>query len=252
MRPALHVAAVALVVLAGCNGVGPAPGTERPPEPTYPPGVTADGVSNATALVDAHREHVVAHGAVVRSNSTTAIRIAGEVRAVETTATARATPDLTRIHVVSRGVRVSGNETTAGRFEVYANETTVLRRMQYGNETSVRAESRDGGAPLVVERVVQAQHLRGALDSLEFAVVDTERRDDRTVTTLSADETTLSGDAPSRNAATLEVAASGRVLSLSVTRDRNTTTPVGRRTLDVTWADATTVEPPEWVQTRRQ
>ncbi len=252
MRPALHVAVVVLLVVAGCIGQGPAPLPDDSTDTTpYPPGVTADGVSNASALVDAHSDHVTTHGAVVTSNGTTIVRIGGEPRTVETSATARATPNLTRIHVVSWGVRVSGNETAPERYEVYANETTVLQRIEYENETSVRVERR-GDAPIVVERVVRAQPLRSALESLNFEVVGTERQHGRTVTTLSADETTLSDDTPSQNAATLEVAASGRVLSLSTVRDQNTTTAVGRRTLDVTWANAKTVEPPAWVQSRRQ
>jgi hypothetical protein len=252
MRFALQVAVVLVLLFAGCIGQGPAPLPDDSTETTpYPPGVTADGVSNASALVDAHRDHVTTHGAVVTSNGTTTVRIGGEPRTVETNATARSTPNLTRIHVVSWGVRVSGNETAPERYEVYANETTVLERIAYENETSVRVERR-GDAPIVVERVVRAQPLRAALESLDFEVVGTERRNGRTVTTLSADETTLSDDDPSRNAATLEVAASGRVLSLSTVRDQNTTTAVGRRTLDVTWSNATTVEPPAWVRNRSQ
>lgn len=253
MRPALHVAVVLVLLFAGCIGQGPAPLPDDSTETTpYPPGVTADGVSNASALVDAHRDHVTTHGAVVTSNGTTTVRFGGEPQTVETNATARATPNLTRIHVVSWGVRVSGNETAPERYEVYANETTVLQRIAYENETSVRVERRGESAPIVVERVVRAQPLRSALESLDLEVLGTERRNGRTVTTLSADETTLNGDTPSRNAATLEVAASGRVLSLSTIRDQNTTTAVGRRTLDVTWANATTVEPPAWVQNQRQ
>lgn len=251
MRSALHVAVVVLLLFAGCLGQGPAPLPDDSTETTpYPPGVTADGVANASALVDAHREHVIAHGATVTSNSTTTVRIGGEPRTVETNATALATPNLTRIHVVSWGVRVSGNETAPERYEVYANETTILQRIAYEDETSIRVERR-GDAPIVVERVVRAQPLRSALESLEFEVLETERRNGRTVTTLSADETTLNGDTPSQNAATLEVAVSGRVLSLSTVRDQNTTTAVGRRTLDVTWADATAVEPPAWVENRQ-
>ncbi|WP_353634159.1 hypothetical protein ABSL23_13880 [Halobacterium sp. NMX12-1] len=250
MRPALHVAAVALLLVAGCMGQGPAPAPDSTETTPYPPGVSADGVANASALVDAHSDHVTTHGAVVTSNGTTTVRIGGEPRTVETNATARATPNLTRIHVVSWGVRVSGNETAPERYEVYANETTVLERIAHENETSVRSERR-GDAPIVVERVVRTQPLRGVLGALDFEVAGTERRNGRTVTTLTADETALGDDTPSRHAATLEVAASGRVLSLSTVRDRNTTA-VGQRTLDVTWANATTVEPPAWVRERRQ
>lgn len=256
MRQSLHaVAAVVLLVLAGCSGIpSPSPGPDAPTteRPEYPPGVTEDGLDDWRTLLDAHGESVRDRGAVVTSNTTVEAPVDGEVRTVELSSEARAAPDAGSVYADFERVWVAGNgSTNRDRVETYADHEAVTLRTVTDGNASVEREARDRVAALRDRHVVRERQLQRALSADEFDVASVERRDGRWVTTLVANEAELTDDGDDRRSefsASVEVAASGRVLSLTLTRDPYADQRVGREQVRVTWANGTTVEKPEWAR----
>lgn len=263
------LAVAALLVLAGCGGVGPSPGpapgpatTTEPPQ--YPPGVTEDGLRDADALVDAHRSSVREDGATTRLRMNITARAddrTGTTTAGAETVTAgaetmtvvydeewRAAPGLGRIRNAWRQSLVTENGSTLqGQVQLYVNESVVVTRNRTTGEWTTRTNPRDDGYDeLLLAQVAASPLLERTFEAGNFSVADVERRNGRTVTTLSAYEGTFTGEGREVFAATVEVAASGRVLSLSVRRDDDATTAAGERRTNVTWSDGTDVERPEW------
>jgi hypothetical protein len=258
MRQSLHaatvVAAVAVVVLAGCSGL-PASGSDTPPAgaPEYPPGVTEDGLDDPRALVDAHVQSVREHGATVNSTASVSVPPDDEPRTAELSGTARAAPDGGPLYRSSERVRVSVNDSvTRERVETYANDTTVLRRVVTDGNASVEREQRDRLAELRDRHVARERLLLRTLTTGNFGVAGVESREDgQTVTTLVASDQSLGdegGDSASVFSARLTVTGSGRVLSLSLNRDPDTDDPRTGEEVEVTWANGTAVEPPEWAR----
>jgi hypothetical protein len=261
MRRALHAATVvtvvALTVLAGCvsSPLSDPGATGTAEEPAYPPGVTAAGLDDPRALVDAHVDSVREHGAAMNSTATVAVPLDGEPRTVELTGEARvAGGGDGPLYRSAERVRVSGDDTvTRERVETYANDTTVVRRVVTDGNASVEREQRDRLAALRDRRVARERLLLRTLTAGDFSVAGVEQRDDeRTVTTLVANEQSLGdedGDSPSLFSARLAVTETGRVLSLSLTRDPDTEDPRTGRDVAVTWANGTAVDPPAWATT---
>lgn len=252
MRSAVPaVAAAVLLVVAGCSGVGPSPDPTAEPAPTtdapaYPPGVTEDGLENPDALVSAHREHVVEHGAVTNATFRFTAPDDGSVTLV-VEETWRTTAGLDRIRHTWRHSRVTeSGATEQGRIETYANESVVVTRNATNGEPTTTAEPREWQEDALRSQVAREPDLERALTGGDFHVAATERRDGRTVTTLKAYSETLTEDGRRVFAATVEVTERGRVLSLSVTRNPDANTAAGRQRAHVTWSAATTVERPAW------
>ncbi|MDH5019782.1 DUF7537 family lipoprotein [Halobacterium rubrum] len=260
MRRALHaaivVAVVALTVLAGCVS-GPLSGPSATPtaeEQAYPPGVTGDGLDDPRALVDAHVESVREDGAVANSNVTVPVPVGNGTRKVELTGEARVAGGGGPLYRSAERVRVAGDDAvTRERVETYANDTTVVRRVVTDGNASVVSEDRDRLAALRDRHAARDRLLLQTLTAGNFSVAGVEQRDDgRTVTTLVANEQSLGeedGDSPSLFSARLTVTETGRVLSLSLTRDLDTDDPRTGRDVAVTWANGTTVDPPTWATT---
>jgi len=254
MRQSLHaVAAVALVVLAGCSGI-PSPGPSEPTtaSPAYPPGVTEDGLDDWRAVVDAHRESVRERGAVVTSDTTVEAPVAGEVRTVDLSSEARAGPDAGPVYAEFERLRVGGNGSTDMRqIATYADHEAVTTRVVVDGNASAEREQRDQVDALRGRHVVRERQLQRALSAGEFAIASVERRNGRWVTTLVANERALTDDGDDHRgefSASVEVAASGRVLSLTFSRDPYPDQQVGHERVRVTWQNGTTVEPPAWAR----
>lgn len=261
MRSALPaVAAALLLVLAGCSGVGPSP--DPTPEPTpetttqpqYPPGVQAEAEAlvNPDALLRAHRESVREHGAV----TDVAMNMTGhpddQTVSVVVEESWRAAPGLSQITHTWQQTRVTANGSwDEGYVELYANETVVVtRQVEDENVTMSSQERGDTYDDLLLAQATASPLLERAFEQGRFAVTGTERRNGRTVTTLRAAEEELTDEGRSLFVATLEVTAAGRVLSVSVTRDRNANQPGGRRTVELTVSKGTGVQRPEWLDNR--
>jgi hypothetical protein len=260
MRRALHAATVvtvvALTVLAGCvsSPLSDPGATGTAEEPAYPPGVTAAGLDDPRALVDAHVDSVREHGAAMNSNATVPVPVGNGTRTVELTGEARVAGGGGPLYRSAERVRVAGDDTvTRERVETYANDTTVVRRVVTDGNASVEREQRDHLAALRNRRVARERLLLRTLTAGDFSVAGVEQRDDeRTVTTLVANEQSLGdedGDSPSLFSARLAVTETGRVLSLSLTRDPDTEDPRTGRDVAVTWANETAVDPPAWATT---
>lgn len=247
------VALAALLVLAGCSGLDPAPesGPDQPTTtetPVYPPGVTEAGLADADALLAAHRESVREHGAVTDLRVNMTGRVDNRTVTVGLEERWRASAGLARVRHTWRQTQVTDGESTLqGRVAMYVNESHVLtRETDNGTVTATSKPRDDSYDELLLTQVSGSLTLEGAFGAANFSVVNTERRGDRWVTTLGAYDETFTDDGRTLFTATVEVAASGRVLSLSVTRDPHANRPAGQRTTRVTWANGTAVDPPDW------
>jgi len=247
------VTAVTLVALAGCSGL-PASGSDAPSTESteYPPGVTETGLDDARALVDAHVESVREHGATVNSTATVSVPL-DEPTTAELSGAGRAAPNSGPVYWMSERLRVSVNDTaTRERVETYANDTTVVRRVVIDGNASVEREQRDRLTEFRDRHVARERLLLRTLTAGNFSVAGVESRESgRAVTTLVANEQSLGdgdGDSASVFSARLTATERGRVLSLSFTRDLNTTDSRTGREMEVTWTNGTTVEPPAWAR----
>jgi len=274
-RTLIAVGLAALLATAGCGGTasGPAATTAPPADgptgtttatttaatatqtttvgpPEYPAGVSAGGVENASALVDAHRAHVVEHGAVLTSTTTTNGTAGNTTIAVNATETARLAPNASALTWTLDGVRTLDGTTEPTLDEDYwANESVVVTRVTTtGNET-VRVDNRSGVlADVVVNAATKGRIVRAALSNANYSVAATERRDGRWLTTLVAEDGTYLGDRPVvEYDATLVVAASGRVVSLERAWTTATERSRNRHRDEFAWAPAGPVERPDWV-----
>ena len=141
---AFGVALVGLVVLAGCSGFGTTgpdtgeqtvtPAPVPTPDPSLPPGVTADSVSDPQLLGSAHERRLTDRSYAVRvvrtvefANGTTVRRLE-RGRTVGTDGTVRA---WRRGPVRER----AGGDTIASR-RSWANESVRVLRLQYANGTT--------------------------------------------------------------------------------------------------------------------
>lgn len=253
MRSALPAVTVAaLLVLAGCSGVDPIP--DGPDETTdsveaspYPPGVNESAVVSTNKLLTAHQAQTRQAGAVVEVNQSLTLPDSDGTVTLETTSTVRSTPGLTRV-LRQQQYDVFGDDgsVVTKYHATYANETAIVTREDSGGNVTVTTDNAEHRSEFVTRQVTRIDVLRQALTGHDFRVVDTERRDGRTVTTLVAQETEFTEDGRRVFDATVEVASEGRVLSLSVTQNDDANTPVYRRQTHITWSNATSVDPPSW------
>lgn len=221
----------------------PSDGADRPP------GVSGDGVANATALVEAHRRSVVNRGAVTTLAITTNATVDGTVTTLSANETARLAPGGTELRWTSRSTTIRDGETTRRSEQFYANESTFLTRIEDGQNVTTRAANRSSLYDrVVVNAATKARVVNATLSSATFTVADVEDRGGRTVTTLVAVNGTYSGQLPGVVAynATLTVAESGRVLSLTRSRTVETDRSTSEFGQTVSWSSAEPVERPDW------
>jgi hypothetical protein len=266
-RVLLAVGVAALLVTAGCGGTsGPAATattestttaattettqttTVGPPE--YPVGVSADGVENASALVDAHRSHVVEHGAVLKGATDTNGSVNNRTIAVTATETARLSPNATRLRWTLDGTRtVNGTAEPTLDESYWANESVLVSRTIADGNSTVRVRNRTGVYDdVVVNAAAKDRIVEAALTNANYSVAGTEYRDGRWLTTLVSVNGTYSGQQPvTEFDATLVVAASGRLVSMERTWTSETERSRTRYHDEFAWSPAEPVERPDWV-----
>lgn len=207
------------------------------PGDAYPPGLSPDGVENASALAAAHRRALVETGYRFRSFAGTTSTVgAGVAQSIRRAGSVEA--GLARFAVDSVVRSRVGNRTTEATSEAWANGTTVFLRSSRAGETSVRAFDRGelanltpgrtggvGGLPVTgldFEGVVTESRLvELVLRSGRYEVTGVRRAGGRTLFTLSGvgvDETAVPD---ARNVtgfdATVVVDGDGRVHRLNYT-----------------------------------
>ncbi|MFC3476943.1 hypothetical protein [Halobacterium litoreum] len=271
MRDALPaVAVVALLVLAGCSGAsapsdptatGTTTDAATTDEPTtspatttqsaasgYPPGVSADGVENASALAEAHRASVVERGAVLTATTRTNGTVNNRTVAVDASETARLTANASELRWSVSATTTRGNATTRLDERYYANESTLVSRVEREGNVTVRSRNRSSfWNRAVLGAASKARIVNVTLSNANYAVADVAERDGRTVTTLVAENGTYSGRQPVvEYNATVTVAESGRVLSLTRSWTSETDRSRTRYVSELAWSPATSVERPGW------
>lgn len=263
--PALAVAA--LLLFAGCNGATDPAATTEPTTPAtttttqstaqptttagdaaLPPGVSASGVENVSAVVAAHRASVAAHGVVRRSQSRMNGSLNGTRIRVTSNATVRLSPDRDQFRWLATGNSTHGNETSRLYESYYANETAVaVRQFVRGSYTTRVVNRTDGYDRVVNYSASQWRIVNAALSNASYAVAGTEQVDGRTVTTLVAENGTYSGDRPATTYdATVRIAASGLVLSVERSWTSETERLVTQYRSQMTWRHGGAVQPPAW------
>jgi hypothetical protein len=190
--PLAAVALAVLLITAGCSGVFGGDGTPSPAEPTPAdgdaasaiPGVEDGRVTNATALLAAHDDELVAAG------------FENEVRVNATIIQQNQTVDVTRSQqtVVEAGRSefqyrtVNGNNGGFVRFDHWGNESVWVIRGQLGDTT--RYQVRDGIAQ--TETLTGTALLQNYLDGSNATAVEVREEDGLTLTTFET--TTLPDD----------------------------------------------------------
>lgn len=248
-KPLLSVAIVAMLVLAGCIGVTAPTQSGADREHVYPPGVSADGVENASVVVDAHNESVWTDGAVRQSNTVLNGTTNGRSIRVESNSTVRLAPNATRFRWTVYGTNTLDNETTVLDERYYANRTTFVTRVERDGEVTVRSRNRSQGLTRIIRyAATQTRIVNATLSNANYTVADTAWRNGRAVTTLAAENGTYSGDRElAQYDATVEVAAGGRVLSIERSWVSETEQSTTRYHGEITWRPAEPIEPPAWL-----
>ncbi|WP_232700964.1 DUF7537 family lipoprotein [Halobacterium wangiae] len=231
MRTVLAV--VALLVTAGCLGAG-APATDSPeqtPADGFPPGVTADGVENATALLDAHSSVLADPGYTFR------VAVASD-RTENGSYTGRTKGDEFRLNAEF------GRDDGTLAVDTWANDSVVLTRVAHGDETQFDQRERHDGAAepwtAQLERVLAAG---------DFEVTDRYVEDGRTVLALDANRTRPTHDGAYQSyRAHAVVDLDGRVHELNTTTEAESESGSWTRALDfeLTTVGVDSVERPEW------
>jgi hypothetical protein len=271
-RVLLAVGVAALLVTAGCGGTsGPATTatTDATPEsatatatettqtttvgpPEYPAGVSADGVENASVLVDAHRSHVVANGAVLEGTTNTNGTVNNRSIAVDATETAKLSPNATHLTWTLDGERtMNGTSETTLDESYWANESVLVSRVATTGNATIRTQNRTGVYDdVVVNAAAKDRLLAAALENANYSVASTEYVDGRWLTTLESVNGTYSGRATVEEFdATIVVAASGRVVSMEREWVAETERSQNNYHDEFTWSPAEPIERPDWVPT---
>jgi hypothetical protein len=139
------VLVVVLTVGAGCaavpNGPEASGGTDLESGAGPPPGLSTDGVTNASALVDAHTDTLTERSFTVRSRTTT--RPVDGNYTVTTTRTWRVEPGQPLRGVVRLDSRTTGEPPTRvtrrpDRLEAYRDGRTTYQRVRNGSDVTYR------------------------------------------------------------------------------------------------------------------
>lgn len=247
-RTATTLALVALVALAGCSlpfAGSDAPGADGA---TTAPGVTAEGITNETALLSAHvdalgdqryESDVAINGTIIRDGQPVEFS-----RHQQVLVEAGYSPYQYRV------TETAGS--SAVQFDVWANESAQFVRIQSGGNTQYQRSQPQSPASLA-----SASFIDTFVDD-SYTVESTEEQDGHTYTTLTsntapANVTSLIQGAS--NVSTFEgtiiVTEDGRVHAMSITMDYMLNG--SKETMEVKYQliqDGAPVEKPSWVSSR--
>ncbi|SDM80915.1 hypothetical protein SAMN04487949_2661 [Halogranum gelatinilyticum] len=249
-RVALPVLLASLLVLAGCSGASQLSSPDEPTEEELPPGVSQDGVDNASTLVDAHSAALNESGYAYR------VGLAGSVNvndsetstAYETnlTQTSRAEPGGRPAFVTAdvRSAQAGGNQSQTVAY--WWNDTTTLARFSAGEQTQYAAfDQRPGEGQLYAP---DDQYLRQIVGASNFSVSGVDRSGEETLITLTATEANASLQGVTEYNATVVVDSEGRIHSArqyAVVESGQGTQTVDLH-YELTATSVETVAQPEW------
>ena len=213
-----------LFVLAGCTGAISVGETNTPTDAErLAPGVTTEGVTNASALVAAHAETVEREGFRSFSQVNYTGTQYGEGPFVENvTRYVSATPNATVFRYRGHGRTVLDGRTNRS-WDRWTNGSVVLLRHRCTDSGNTDSEN-----VVYVRRVVTSSDFEGYathflpivgfLREADYRVVAVNRLDDRTLVTLEAHELDESADTIATDIdARVIVDGAGRIHSLNVT-----------------------------------
>ncbi|WP_338727638.1 hypothetical protein [Haladaptatus sp. DJG-WS-42] len=244
-RTATTLALVALVVLAGCSLPFGGSGTDGA---TTAPGVTADGITNETALLSAHvdalgeqsyESDVVINGTIIREEQSIEFSRHQQVLVSEGYSSYQ-----------YRVTETAGSSTA--QFDVWANESAQFIRVQSGGNTQYQRSQPQPPASLA-----SASFIDTFVDD-SYTVESTEEEDGHTYTTLTTNTapdnvTSLIQGASdvSHFEGTIIITEDGRVHAMSITMDYMLNG--SEETLEVEYQliqNGAQVEKPSWVSAR--
>lgn len=234
------IALATLLVLSGCSGgadsgtpttgATPTPTTGATPTATpgttpsvsasseqVPPGVTANGIENSTALVSAHRRTLVETGFVAVIQRTSRIERGGRTRQFRSVRRHSTESGLSRFYLQARSQTPRGTVETAS----WGNESVLLLRTRQRNRTRYSSKPRQSFN--ATEVLTASNIVRRAARMGTYTVSRTEQRNGTTMVRLDA--TAFAGAAdirPLRGAnvtsfeATMMVDSRGVVRALAV------------------------------------
>jgi hypothetical protein len=171
-------------------------------ESALPPGVSASGVENASALVAAHEEALSASGYAFTFRQNYSVET-GENQSLppavaDTSAVQNGTvaPGLAPFSVHTETERETPNRTVTTAVDYWGNDSAVAVRSMEGNRTEFRTFQRGVnetsadalGRPSFDAVVTKSRIVMGVLESGEFAVAGTEQAENRTLVSLEATE----------------------------------------------------------------
>lgn len=253
------LAVVALLLVAGCSGLtGPSDGGELTEE-EMPPGVTQQGVANATVLADAHRQALTTSGFQhsLHTNYTMQTEVGNQ--SFDSAQDAAAKPNLTEYHmVVKQDVQMGDGSIGTVHTEIWGNESTTLLRLSRGNRTAYRQVPANSPQFNASRSTTFAPTLAGYLQLGNYTIADSERRDGTTYITLNAtgiDEKTVPTSFDVENVSNytgqVVVDSEGRIHSLDTRLEMQT--QYGNATVRVDYrlqqTGDVTVEQPTWTAT---
>ena len=250
-RVALPVLLASLLVLAGCSGTSQLSSPNEPTEEELPPGVSQDGVDNASTLVDAHSNALNESGYAYRVGlqGSVAVSDGNETStAYETnlTQTSRAEPGGRPAFVTADVRSAQAGQNQSQSVAYWWNDTTTLGRFSAGEQTQYAAfDQRPGQGQLYAP---DDQYLRQIVGASNFTVSGVDRSGGETLITLTATEANASLQGVTEYNATVVVDSEGRIHSASqhaIVESAQGTQTVDLR-YELTATSVETVAQPEW------
>lgn len=259
------LAVACLVVLAGCSlpfGDPRSPTTTATATPTptpekpdpYPPGVSADGVENGTALYRAHVDGITVTGYEAVATVNTTIRRGGVLMAIESTAQIMVEPNASRYHDQRRAVGGPVDR----REEFWSNGSVEFYRLvEFG---AAEHEQREPRTPRqIAGRRLLLPFLEGGNFTVESIDESGETARITLVATSMADHEAVRRGLPDaaesiRSFEARVVVADGRIRSMvaDVGFEIDGTNRTHRVEYQIVSTGSIVVEQPDWVEEARE
>jgi hypothetical protein len=257
-----HVWLVVLLCLAGCNAFGGGESAETPavtpaavptdaPVSDLPPGLSPAGITDTSALADAHAKALANTSFTVRSTRT--LTAANGTRLLDRTSVQRVRSDHRRwrVKTVYNGTLSRGFGMPIEHQTSWFNGSHILVQFQRPNGTEYTMYP---GRDPTGRQQLRSYYLQAKTTTV--SVVNGTIRLHATLTTADQQATLLPNVTITEQSLTLMMTQTGRVTQYRIEytgrRSNGSTTVKGVRTVQFTALGETTVDRPEWVPTARR